>query len=263
MADGHYTVNHVEVVSGRLAQRQWSVPGRVHLVGAELVEVDFSALTLPSFMTSASTLHGCRFVGTRFEHGYLAMNEQSTFVECDFTNADLRHAYPGQARFVNCSFHNTRLDGWLCDAAEFVDCRFSGSVRSVQFYGAPPPDSSWVRSDGLIPSRGRNEFRGNDFMSAQVEDCLFIFGIDLDAQRWPAEGYVFVRDFPVRANRARVEIERWPESSLTAEALVMLSVYQKTIEMQRDLFAPRYDLYGPEIADAVWELLDAETPPQA
>src|SRR5438477_146378 len=133
-----------------------------------------------------------------------------------FDGADLRQISPEGTRFEKCSFDDARLDGWTPARAEFVECRFAGKVLSVTFTGRPAGPGS-TRID---PVRSRNEFRGNDFRDAQLIDTVFVFGVDLDPQRWPVgDDYVRLDKFHRRTEAARAEILGWETGEMRPAGL--------------------------------------------
>ena len=171
------------VTAGQTGGRAELPPGGVVLRGARFEEVDFSGLRLQGL-----GIYGCTFIRCDFRKavllGSIGMPPRSAFADCRFDGADLRGADPGEARFERCTFDAARLDGWHTWSAEFVACRFAGRIHDVEFAARPPT----VR----VPERGgapiewpQNEFRGNDFREAVLDDVEFVGGIDLDAQLWP------------------------------------------------------------------------------
>ncbi len=155
----------------------------VVLDGAAFEGVDFSRQQLREL-----GIHGCTFIGCDFRtaelRGSIGMAPRPVFRECAFDGADLRHADPGEARFERCTFDGARLDGWRTWNAEFVECRFGGRLHDVEFDGRSPTLRVLAPGAEPVPAPP-NEFRGNDFRAAELDQVDFRGGIDLDAQLWP------------------------------------------------------------------------------
>ena len=121
------------------------------------------------------------------------------------------------------------------------------------FHGLPPG------TERLEPPRKRNEFRGNDFRDAEIDDVVFTGWIDLHAQRWPDdEIYVNVDNFRRRLGKARADVKDWYERD-RAPALAMLDELAKRWCDQDHVFTRRWSarIAAPDRVQArVWELLE-------
>lgn len=146
----------------------------------------------------------------------------------------------------------TSSDGRVFNA-EFVDCHFAGRLIELSFAGKPDPKHlKWIQ-----PPRTINEFRGNDFRQAELIECSFFRGIDLNEQLLP-EGnrYIRLARLRERINRARAEVARWPDDFEREKALAMLRYYDAISADQDQLFANRNDgSSSPQVRNRVWELL--------
>jgi hypothetical protein len=236
-------------------------------------KVDFSGLRFHGFVPAGSTFIGCNFTRTIFETVHLGMAQvqrdlrtpikpkdprypQTVFRDCDFTEAsfDADNFYIGNIRFERCRFMNARLNRMRSSTGEFVDCVFAGKLIEVGFSAQPSkPDLARI-------GRSRNEFRGNDFRQAEMYDCDFSGGVDLDAQMLPT-GPAYARLRRMRDCVVRVwhQVEAWPnqnEREKGLDALRYLLGYQ-----QDDVFMRRKELGAghvpADIRDRVWELLFA------
>src|SRR6266508_2278639 len=146
--------------------------------------------------------------------------QQSDYFGCVFDGCYLRGISPGRARFVECSFRDVKIFDFKCFQAEFVDCVFSGSLRTVIF------DARVDQPDDVL-GRTRNEFHGNDFRNADLEDVAFRGGIDMAAQALPTgPEYLLVRDAPAALSRARDVVQRWPEDEYRRDAMLTLEVWE-------------------------------------
>ncbi|MBP2328479.1 hypothetical protein JOF56_008864 [Kibdelosporangium banguiense] len=225
---------------------------RLILDAVELDDADFSGRDLKyAGVVNGSTLTRCDFSRSKFTSGSLGAGyETSTFVECVFDRCTMKDLSPGRATFVNCSFRDVKIRNFFCHTAQFVDCTFTGRIRKAIFSARP---TATTRNLG----RDRNEYRGNDFSGARLEDTSFRGGIDLDLQRLP-EGseYLIVRNAGDVLERAVEYVAAWSEEDLRQDALIKLGVLGSNVEGgQRDLFVNREFLGAA--ADRLTALLSA------
>ncbi len=107
-------------------------------------------------------------------------------------------------------------------------------------------------------ARSRNEFRGNDFRSAEIIDCRFWFGVDIGAQSWPDDPiYLRLDRWPERVAAARSRVAVWPEGPEKeyAEDLLM-SLGDYGMAEQEEAFLRRDDVRRiPAVRDRLYELL--------
>ena len=107
--------------------------------------------------------------------------------------------------------HGSKIDAWESFTAEFIDCVFAGRLRNVRFYGRP-----WgAAADKLDPARTVNAFSGNDFRKADLVGAIFIHGIDVKKQLWPASTqYVILDRIHQRIAKVRVGVLEWSDHRL-------------------------------------------------
>src|SRR2546428_5358025 len=214
--------------------------GAVISVGrAGLANVDFRKAKFDKFQLAVGNFMACDFrglqLGERFAP-FFTTRPRSVFTACKFDGADLRQISPEGTRFEKCSFDDGRLDGWTPARAEFVECRGAGKVVSVPFPGRPAGPGS-TRID---PVRPKNEFRGNDFRDAELIDTVFVFGIDLDQQRWPVgHDYVRLDKFHRRLEGARAEILGREAGERRTGGLARIQSLAQRLEDPRQSIAPR------------------------
>ena len=169
----------------------------------------------------------------------------SLFRGCSFRGASIGDF--GEVRLERCDFTNADLKGWFTWDADLVECRFAGRLSGIVFNGR-----------NLEGSR-ENEFVGNDFREADLDDVAFRFGIDLDAQLLPdGPEYIRIRDLTDRVRHARTEIRHWPKPDQEA-ALGMLDLLEGVYEGEPDVFTKRAFLLemadSEELGEHVLELL--------
>lgn len=222
-------------------------------------DADFSRAAFERFAPNGCTFERCDFRGELFDERLqtlFASRRQSTFRECRFDGADLRFVRPGQARFERCSFARSNIDGWVSASAEFLECRFAGTFRNVTFHGKP-----WGHAaERIDPVRAVNTFKGNDFTEAELVGVLFVNGIDVTDQRWPAaDTYVVLDRIHQRATRARAQILDWKDHEERNEALAMLQQVAFVFIHQNGVATQRTDdrwPAQPATQHRVWETLE-------
>jgi uncharacterized protein YjbI with pentapeptide repeats len=137
------------------------------LEDATAERIDFSGLRFWCF-----TAEDCRFVDcdfSRVEAEWLPFaSGDSLFRNCRFDGARIGDF--GEVRLERCQFVDADLEGWSTWTANLVGCRFVGRLSGVVFNGR---DGEGTRT---------NEFVGNDFRDADLDDVAFRFGIDLNSQ---------------------------------------------------------------------------------
>lgn len=220
---------------------------------AAMTAVDLSRTRFDNYAASDTVFSQCDFRHARINAGILGADAETVYRDCRFDSARLAGVDALFARFERCTFDNANIKGLRAVSAEFVECHFAGRVEQVAFAGTPDP-----RVARAISSfRTTNEFRGNDFREAELIDCMFIRGIDMATQLWPAsDSYVRLDHLRERLLRARAEVARWQDNSSREEALSMLRTYEPVSRTQDELFARRDDIKMPtEIRDRVWEIL--------
>jgi hypothetical protein len=133
-----------------------------------------------------------------------------------------------------------------------VDCVFSGKLRKTVFNGTVKPE------DQSVVGRHTNEFRGNDFSRAKLEDVSFRTGIDLERQKLPeGPSYLYLPDAEAAIQAVRREVIAWSDLDLRQEAMATLNAL--TVELEGGQRQLLLDIHKP--ADrgdrAVQELLKA------
>ncbi|MCA2225693.1 pentapeptide repeat-containing protein [Nonomuraea aurantiaca] len=208
------------LVQGALREQRFDLPAGVSSVTfdrALLVSVDFSGIHFASFSVHGSRFDGCDFSGTAFVQLSMGATRgrgwwnrarwpQSVFRDCVFRRTRFApYTSFGNVRFERCVFDGSRLrDQTSTSEAEFVDCVFLGRVRNVTFWGRPTHDQAAL-------GRDRNDFIGNDFTGAELDDVAFRH-IDLRAQRFPGlPGYALLDRISARVEAALPLVERWPD----------------------------------------------------
>jgi Pentapeptide repeats (8 copies) len=219
-------------------------------------DVDFRSVDLADFQANGTRFVACDFSYARVK-GFLGIRRQTIFEDCRFERTRLRDVQPNQARFVRCEFIDADLFGWSAVAAEFIDCRFTGKLRRCKFWGHPWGE--WLEPGNLRPPRTVNEFRGNDFSEADLDDVGFVGGIDLDQQILPTgPQYVRLDRAQQRIVRTRQIVASWKADDVRTEAEILLDAYtDDEISAQGELFANRWETDVPrEIASRIWSLME-------
>ncbi len=201
--------------------------------------VDFSGLRFLRFYADDCRFIGCDF--SRIKVDWLPFGSGgSLFRDCRFDGARIGDF--GDVRLERCQFVDTDLEGWFTWAADIVDCRFAGRLSGVVFNG---------RDD---TGRRKNEFVGNDFREADMDDVAFRFGIDLDAQLLP-EGpeYVRIRDIHGRVKAVRGQVEDSAEACRMLDLVDDVYAGEQDVITKREFFVDLAD--SPEVGERVLALL--------
>jgi hypothetical protein len=236
-------------ITGRHRDERIEVPADAMAVveSATLDRVDLSAQRFRGYLARGATFTGCSFAGTVWGGGVFGDVPQVEYRDCDFTRADLHAAGPRFARFTGCRFSDADLTDWYAMCAEFVDCTFTGTLTGVKFSAEP-----WgVARNTARKLRKRNAFTGNDFTGAQLVDCTVAGGIDVDANRWPAD-HLIIRDAQRRIQAAAAALppdERVLRPGAMSKRASRLAIFSMgAYAMQRDLVLHPSDV-GAELAD--------------
>ena len=231
---------------------------RVIAIGrATLRNVDFRKARFDRFDLTGCLFLSCDFRGVRLDASFqplFSASPRSYFRDCHFDGADLRRIRPEHARFERCTFDDANLDGWHAELAEFVECRFAGRIGRVTFHAYPSDEAA------RVAGRQLNDFRGNDFLDADLDGVTFVDGIDLDQQRLPPsdESVVRVDRFERRIAKARREVRAWDYPEERDAAIAMLDALRRRHRGQSDVIAARISRTGPSprVQVRVWALLE-------
>ncbi|MFD1931297.1 pentapeptide repeat-containing protein [Nonomuraea mangrovi] len=211
---------------------------------ARLKNVDFTATRFDGFNAYASEFDGCNFSDTSFEQLLMGSTgtgidgqqwddarwPQTVFRDCTFRRTRFpQHTFFGNVRFERCVFDRSRLRQQTATfEAEFVDCVFLGRVRSTNFWGRPS------EHDQATLGREHNDFAGNDFTGAQLDDVAFRH-IDLRAQRFPGlPGYALLDRITERVRAVLPLVDDWPEKRHREEARFALEFLAGTAREDND-----------------------------
>ena len=147
----------------------------------------------------------------------------SLFERCTFRGARLGDM--GRVRLEECDLTEADLRGWFAYDADIVNCRFGGRLSEVVFSGTD------------AEARRRNDFHGNDFRAAELDDVSFS-SIDLDAPtgerplRAPAA-------LASRLTDARAVVASWPDPERRHEAESLLDALENVFAGEEDVFTRR------------------------
>ncbi|MFE0146434.1 pentapeptide repeat-containing protein [Nonomuraea sp. NPDC059007] len=235
------------IARGELSDQRFQLPAGVTDVifdRARLVNVDFTETRFPCFIANGSAFDGCDFSGAAFEQLLMgststgiggqewdgAMWPQTTFRNCTFRRTRLaERTFFGNVRFERCVFDRSRLrDHTATFEAEFVDCVFLGRVRNMNFWGRP------ADRDQAVLGRGHNDFTGNDFTGAELDNVSFRH-IDLRAQRFPGlPSYALLDRIAERASSVLPLVDSWPDEKHRQEARSALEFLADTARAWTD-----------------------------
>ncbi|MEV8517146.1 hypothetical protein [Dactylosporangium sp. NPDC051484] len=215
--------------------------------GERVVGVDVGEFVagepVEDFFASSARFERCTFRGLRVEEFSAGEGTPaSEYVDCVFDGlrADLLN---GRARFVRCSFRDIHIGRVIGRSMSMVDCVWTGVLEEAEFRGRD------VGGDGE-----ENEFTGNDFSGADLQQVSFRFGIDLSAQRLPdGPEYVYVSDLRAALTAAREAANAYPPQQLV-NAEELISLWARDLEFGQRQLLLRRSLWGTD--DAGRDLLD-------
>jgi uncharacterized protein YjbI with pentapeptide repeats len=214
---------------------------------------DYSQRKLRKFASFGSRLERCRFDNSRIDDASFGSGrEMSEYIECSFDGLRFWHG-GGFARFVRCSFRKIDLRDWFCFGTELIDCVFTGRLRRCIFNGTVKKD------DQQFLGRERNEFHGNDFSGADLDDVAFRTGIDLSKQRLPSgPEYLYLPDAHAAVARARLAAQSLADADIRIDVLKYLESFDFELEggqRQHLIRTDDYSVYPREVSDTVYDLL--------
>ena len=220
--------------------------------------VRYSDRRAKTFAAAGSSFTACDFTNVRWtDCGWGAGRTPALYSDCNFDGAHLQARVPGIARFERCTFRNVRLRNWHCDAVEFVDCVFTGTLTAMVFHGSlEDPYTAFL-------SRTRNEFHGNDFSGARLEDVGFRGGIDLTRQILPEQdNLLLVLDALAAVARVEGLINVWDDMDNRARAQGLIRFLRRLTDSgQLQLLLEADDLrkvFGPVVWARVQPALASE-----
>lgn len=155
---------------------------------------------------------------------------QTVFRNCTFRRTRFaERTFFGNVRFERCVFDRSRLRGQTATCeAEFVDCVFLGRLRGMNFWGRP------ADRDQVVLGRDHNDFNGNDFTAAELDDVSFRH-LDLWAQRFPGlPGYALLDRITERARTVLPMVDSWPDEKHRKEARFALGFLADTAREWND-----------------------------
>lgn len=116
---------------------------------------------------------------------------RNSFINIDFSKADLRNTVYQSADMIGCAFVNTKLRKVNFEGTIFRDCKFEGMLDEVQFY----PHA--FRGESYPP----NEMQNVDFSLAKLRFVEFR-GLDMDTVKWPQnDKHIIVDNYPQTLDR--------------------------------------------------------------
>ncbi len=209
---------------------------------------DFSHRKEKILHVTSSKFKKCFFKNLKIKKACFGAGlEKSIYEECSFDGSKIDATSPGMARFIKCTFRDVILSNFFPQDLEFIDCIFSGKIKKAVFMGRNIADGY----------NFKNEFRGNDFSNALLEDASFRAGIDLAQQKLPAgNDYFILPNAEVNIKKIKNIVTSWANSDLRTNLLVTLKTLQIESNEQNELFLNLNDFAdSKEIIDVLKSLL--------
>jgi uncharacterized protein YjbI with pentapeptide repeats len=161
---------------------------RLELMGSSVQDCVFDRASCRDWRTWATEFRSCTFVRSNLRGSFLGGEHEgrtSSFVQCDFSQADLRQTAHHSAEFTACVFADAKLTKVDFQGSRFRNCEFAGELSDVLFYRHA------FKGESLPP----NEMAGVDFRRATFVYVGFR-NLDLRDVKWPAnDDHFVVRDF--------------------------------------------------------------------
>lgn len=187
-------LRHIDLSYGNASETSWH--------SCSFDDVLFTGACLRDVTFWSCRFQNCTFEGADLREavlGGVAGSEPNEYARVSFVRADLRkstHLYP---LYRDCDFSNANLDDVRFDASRFTRCKFSGRLNGVWFWGRyeipHPADVPYFAKRGIDPRSIVNPMEDVDFSDASLENCMFIFGIDLSRCRFPQDGaHIVLKD---------------------------------------------------------------------
>jgi uncharacterized protein YjbI with pentapeptide repeats len=124
--------------------------------------------------------------------GGVDRGKRPSFVNVDFSKADLRGSVHKAADMTKCTFAETKLDKVDFNGTIFEDCTFRGELNQVLFHRRA------FKGEGFPP----NEMKGVDFRRATFHYVEFR-GLDMLDVVWPEDpDHMVLDEYPAALDRA-------------------------------------------------------------
>jgi uncharacterized protein YjbI with pentapeptide repeats len=201
----------------------------VHFVESEIRNCRFDRCDLRGLRLCATTISESSFRGANLRDTALGAatvqgpyrGRRNTFLEADFTEADLRGTIYVAAAFEHCAFRNAKLLKVDFGTSTFTDCKFEGELKEVLFWRSDLSTRGFAE-DAFPP----NEMKGVDFSHARLRDVEFR-GLNLDQVRLPNDGeHMIIENFAEVLDKLIGALKQ--EGDQTAKVLIAyLGVYRK------------------------------------
>jgi uncharacterized protein YjbI with pentapeptide repeats len=197
---------------------------------SEIVNCCFDRCQLKDLRLWATTIRGCSFRRADLRDSALGVatlepgpltGKRNSFVEVDFTEAELRGTVYIAAAFERCLFRDAKLVDIGFGTSTFVDCQFEGELREVIFWRSNLLTRGYPE-DAFPP----NEMLNIDFSCARLINVEFR-GLSLDRVRLPKDSeHIVIENFAEALDKLIVALTR--QGDETARILVAyLGGYRK------------------------------------
>lgn len=158
----------------------------------------FDQCDLQDLRLSATMFKNCSFRGAKLRDAGLGVaavygpfaGKRNSFIDVDFSQADLRGTVYIAAAFEGCLFRQSKLVKLNFGTSTFANCRFEGELRDVIFWRSDLFGRSLA--EDAFP---QNEMKDIDFTSARLLDVEFR-GLTLDRVLLPNDAeHIVINDF--------------------------------------------------------------------
>lgn len=166
------------------------------LTGVKWNDLDFTESKLKYLLFDFSKIHNCCFDACDCERwavfnsqvadttfrganlrtaslGAAKWTSRNSYINVDFSEADMRGTAYSSAEFVGCVFRNTKLDKVNFQGSSFIDCVFEGELNEVIFnrkgFDAPRVAPNEMKRVDF----SRAELKTVEFRELNLEDVIF------------------------------------------------------------------------------------------
>jgi hypothetical protein len=198
-------------------------------IDGSVANISYDASKLDHLTVRTSTMANSVLLGLRGQLDLGASDKEAQFIDCIFSDCEIKKLSNGYAHLENCEFRRCDIrELWSFDAS-LKNCRFSGRIRKGAFNISPEfhKFSEDVRT-----------FSGNDFSECVIDENIFRGGIDLSDQHFNRmDGSMVIRNVSEFLRVLRQKLDQRPPD-LELERIANLLEFASQRFQQNDALLP-------------------------